>query len=717
MATAGIKNIKIEIDGDTSKLGKALDGITKHSKNIDDELRQVNRLLKLDPSNTVLLEQKQKLLAEQISTTKEKLQTLTTAQEQAKQQLTEGSIGEDEYRALERQIIDTTNALDKYEQQMRDLESSSAAAADDIEKASGAADDLDNSLSDTAEDAQQASDGIQGFGEAAKTASGKIKNISTAAAGAAAAAVALTESTREYREDIAKLSTNAQLAGIGIDDAKNALRDFVAITGESDSSVEALSNLLESGFTQSQLQTAVENLSGAVIKFPDTLKIESLSDSIEETLATGAATGQIAEMFERLGYNMDEFNAGLQEAKANGTETNFMMQQLASTGLAEVNEAYRENNESLIEGANATFDLNDRTAQLANEMEPLVTTMKSLAVDALGGVVSILSGLDENTLKFIGTLVLLVAGLAPVLSVIGNISIGINAIIPVMSSVMAFCTGTAGPAIATFIGGIISTIGLVPIAIGAVIAIVVYLWNTSEEFRVAVGQIWADITSSFQLFDEFMQNIFQVDWTESFGAFGEILNSFFANVENIYNAMKSIFSGLIDFIKGIFTGDWQLAWSGVVSIFDGIFAGIEAIAKAPLNGIIGLVNALINGINFMIGKVNSISIDIPDWLGGGHIGFSLGYLSKIPYLAHGGVLSDGDAIFAENGPEYLHMEGGRAIVTPLSSTSRMSNVDQDKPIVINLNLKTELEGKQVGYTLAKYVTTEQGFNARKVFSK
>ena len=100
-----IKGITVEIGGDTTGLEKALKGVNATIKSTQSELRDVNKLLKLDPSNTELLTQKQKLLKDAISSTKEKLDTLKTAQEQAKAQMENGDLGRDKYDALQREII------------------------------------------------------------------------------------------------------------------------------------------------------------------------------------------------------------------------------------------------------------------------------------------------------------------------------------------------------------------------------------------------------------------------------------------------------------------------------------------------------------------------------------------------------------------------------------------------------------------------------------
>ena len=102
-----IKGITVEIGGDTTKLSKALEGVNKTIKNTQTQLKDVEKLLKLDPTNTELLSQKQRLLADSITTTKDKLATLKTAAEQANQALANGEISQEQYDALQREIVET----------------------------------------------------------------------------------------------------------------------------------------------------------------------------------------------------------------------------------------------------------------------------------------------------------------------------------------------------------------------------------------------------------------------------------------------------------------------------------------------------------------------------------------------------------------------------------------------------------------------------------
>ncbi len=106
-----IKGITVEIGGDTTKLSKALEGVNKNIRTTQTQLKDVEKLLKLDPSNTELLSQKHKLLADAATSTKEKLDTLKTAAEQANTPLANGDIMQEQYDALQREIIETENEL------------------------------------------------------------------------------------------------------------------------------------------------------------------------------------------------------------------------------------------------------------------------------------------------------------------------------------------------------------------------------------------------------------------------------------------------------------------------------------------------------------------------------------------------------------------------------------------------------------------------------
>ena len=132
---AKIKGITIEIAGNTAPLNKALEDVNKKSRSLQSELRQVERLLKMDPGNTELLAQKQKLLAEAVQNSKEKLDRLKTAQQQVNEQFAKGEISEEQYRAFQREVAKAEQELKGFERQLNETAKATDTWKDKLDKA------------------------------------------------------------------------------------------------------------------------------------------------------------------------------------------------------------------------------------------------------------------------------------------------------------------------------------------------------------------------------------------------------------------------------------------------------------------------------------------------------------------------------------------------------------------------------------------------------
>lgn len=636
-----IKGITVVLGGDTTGLNKALSGTNKEIKNTQAQLKDVERLLKLDPTNTTLLEQKQRLLADAVGETKSKLDTLKTAEKQVQEQFKKGEVSQQQYDALQREIVATEQALQRLEAQANDSTTA-------VERIGDAA----QSVKSGAANVQQA-----------------FAPVTAAVTGLATAAVATIPATQELRSDLSKLDANAREAGVGIDAAREAYRLFAVQSGETDSAIEATSNLLQAGFTESNLQKAVEGLAGAAQRFPDTLKVESLADSLQETLATGEATGAFGELLDRLGVGAENFSTALGECSSAAEQQNLVLTTLTKTGLIESYNAWAKNNEEMLANQEANLALQESTAALAEQILPFATT----AIQKVTELINWFMSLDSQTQTLIVTALALLAAISPLAGVITGISTVVGTATTAWTTVsgaIALYTGaaTTGTAASTALAGAITFLtGPIGVLTVAIIAFVALIATKGDEIQAILQKV-----------DDFLQGIFLTDWTKIFGpGLGDALNAFFANVKNIWNAVKQIFDGVIDFIRGVFTGDWERAWNGVKSIFSGIFNGLTAIAKAPINGIIGLLNGAIGGINGLIGGLNKISFSLPSWVpgvGGKSFGINIPYMGKIPYLAKGGILSQGSAIVGEAGPELLTMMGSRAMVQPLASQQKTTNV-------------------------------------------
>lgn len=244
-------------------------------------------------------------------------------------------------------------------------------------------------------------------------------------------------------------------------------------------------------------------------------------------------------------------------------------------------------------------------------------------------------------------------------------------------------------------------------------------WQSAGEW---FSGIWESITSAFSKFDDWLQNIFNMDFSKSFGSLGDIMNAYVANVKNIFGDIKNIFGGLIDFITGIFSGDWEKAWNGIIDTFSGIFSLLADVAKAPLNLVIGFINGLItgvqSGINAIVRSVNKLSFKVPNWvpgIGGEDFGFHLpeADFSKIPYLAQGGYVKPNTpqlAMIGDNrhqgevvAPEDKLLDMAQKAAAMASSAELLAEaisiLKQILKVLETLNLDIQLDGK----SLKKYV--------------
>jgi len=216
MAASTIKGLTIEINGDTTSLDKSLTNVNKTSRDLQSELRQVDKLLKLDPKNTELLTQKQKLLADAVENAKNKLNTLKTAAEQASKQLANGDIGEDQYRALQREVIKAEQNLQSLESQSKETANAQQNAGNEAEEAGEDIKKAGNRAKEAGDDAEKSKDGWNKLGDGVKGA-GKLAAEAAVAIAAAAAAgatsiVAMTTKAGAAADDINTLATQTGLS-------------------------------------------------------------------------------------------------------------------------------------------------------------------------------------------------------------------------------------------------------------------------------------------------------------------------------------------------------------------------------------------------------------------------------------------------------------------------------------------------------------------------
>ena len=694
---AKTKGIIVELGGDASGLNKAISSVSKEARDTQSELKKIERLLKMDPGNTTLLKQKQELLNESISKTEDVITALKDAKERADADMANGTeINEKAYRELERQIEaneitlkNTRKEADKVADALNGIDS------DEIRDVARAADDAEEALEDAAKEAAD-------FGDVLKA-----NMISDAASGIVDSLRDVAEETKEYRKIMGSLEVSSEAAGYTADQTSEAYRRLYGVLADDQSAATTLANLQALELNQEDLLNLIDNVIGGWAKYGDSIPIDGLAEAVNETIRAGQVTGTFADIInwgakegETYGVKMREateaneewnasveaaetaedfFNLALQECATEAERVNLVMQAMADQGLTAMAEKWRENNQSMVENNEANANLQEQMGQLGETLEPIMTMLVALTASALGWF----NGLDEGAQKFILSTVLIIASIAPVVTAIGGISTAVSGITTVLPLIQTAFTAVFG-----FIAA-----NPVVLLIAAIVALVATIATKGDEIQGVLQRV-----------DDFLQGVFATDWTNIFGpVLGNVLNGFFANLQNVWNAVMQILNGVIDFIRGVFTGDWERAWNGVKQIFAGVFNGLLALAAAPINGIISLINAAIEGINWLIAGINKIP------------GVSIGNIGKIPMLADGGTVWSGSAIVGEAGPELLTVSGGKAVVQPLSpNTGKIEGLlgdissqlggGYDIPFVVQVTI----DGDAVGESAVQYLRRQDG---------
>ena len=263
--------------------------------------------------------------------------------------------------------------------------------------------------------------------------------------------------------------------------------------------------------------------------------------------------------------------------------------------------------------------------KIADKLKKIGQDIVNLFKDVTGFIGNVFSGdwgaALDNIINFVSHARILLADL---LDFVGYI---FGAII---DTIIEKC-GLAGTPVGDMLTGIKD---IVQGALGLISGI---LTGDLEKMKQSVIQMLTGVkTFVFGIWDWFKLGLTSLlDWLDgkTNGRFHEIIELAKTYVSDVIDGVKQIFGGFIDFLTGVFTLDWEKAWEGIKEIFRGIWNTIVGVLEAA-------VNLIIKGINWLISKLNSLQIKIPDWLGGGSFGFNIRPIAElqIPRLAKGAII-------------------------------------------------------------------------------
>jgi hypothetical protein len=592
--------------------------------------------------------------------------------------------------------------------------------------------------------------------------------VGGAAAGVGALS-SVAENTREYRTEMGKLDTAFTTNKFTAADAKQTYSDLYAVVGDSGQATEAANHLSLLCDSTKDLQSWTEICTGVYGQFGDSLPIEGLTEAANETAKVGQVTGPLADALNWMGVSEDEFNEKLAKCSSEQERQQLITSTLTSL-YSDASAQYKKTNGDVMESNRAHQQLSDTMAQIGAVAEPVLNSLIGLGgklleqlsplIESVANnlapvliniceevapiIVSMLEQimpLIEELLPFIAQLIEQLAPLIiqiveqlfpPLMQIIQDLLPYfmqiIQAIMPLFSTLVELLMPVievfiqlAGvllngllaaltPIIedlATFLNDLLTP--LIPIISELCDTIIGILQPVLEQLSPVISLVFDALRPVLDLLGEMLETLIPalvpaIEWLAQI--FSEVLGGAIKGVKKILEPLSGIFNGIVDFVKGVFSGNWEQAWNGVVNIFKNVFNLIPAFVENVINGIIWIINKLLEGVNWatsMIGwEINPIpEVTLPRFRAG---------IDYVPHDKFAAYLDAGEAVLtAQEAEEYRQSKReGRGSVFENDSTNIVNNISINIPsVAINNDMDIDSFVDDMSNRLADEVTRRQ----------
>ena len=608
--------LKIGLEGE-KEFKKALADINQSFKVLGSEMKVVQSQFDKNDDSVEALTARNQVLGKEIDVQKKKIETLRKALENAST-----SFGENDRRTQQWQIQlnNAQAALNNMERELDQNQRAIDSMGDEMRDAAQQTDKFGDEIDDAADKTDKASGKLEKVGSVLKglavTAGAAVAAAGAALAGLTKSFLDLAESTREYREDQAKLDAAFTTAGFTAEQAGEAYTGFYAILGEEDRSVEAVNHLAKLCSTEEELAQWTDIAAGVWATFGDSLPIEGLTEAANETAKTGQLTGVLADALNWAGVNEEAFQSALdgcsseQERAALITDTlNGLYQEAA--------ENYKTLNGDVMEAQRAQALLTDAYAQLGAIAEPIMTTLKTMAADVLTAMIPFVSLMGEGLQGVLngtaGAAETFAEGISGLVSVLVE---KLSTIVPVIGEAILASLPVLLEAgvniIATLVTGIVNALPqLAAAALSIVLQLVTSLTELAPQLLQAAMQVVATLASGIasalpQLAPTIVQMVVQICQTLIAnlplildaalqlvtGLAQGILNALPVLIAALPEIINGIVTFLLDAIPQIIETGIQLLTSLVAALPDIITAIVAAIPQI----IEGIITAVLNSI-------------------------------------------------------------------------------------------------------------------------
>ena len=619
MASTKVRGITIELGADTSGLSKALKGVNTEIRNTQKDLKDVERLLKMDPGNTELLAQKQKLLSDRVEETKTKLDALKKAQESIDMSTEDG---QRQYDALSREIIACENDLKEAESAARSFN----ATAEKISVSAGKMADK--------------------FGTMAQ----KTRGLSLAATGLI---TGLAGMAVKAASDADELTTLAKQTGLTTDEIQKMKYAAEGIDVDTDTIIGGMKKMKKSleknKDTFKKMGVEVKTWNGEYRNTSDIFfdTVQALSKIPNETERDIVAMELFGKSADELAGIIDDGGAALRALGQEAENLGVIIPEEELEKASEINDSI----EKLKAQGSAT--LMEVGGQIAEMILPYLPQIQ----EWIESILQKIREIDPETIKIVGAIAAITAVLSPVLSVLSGIASVVSAIAKIapgvasavssaISGISSFLTADIGATLAA--GGTSAGIMFASALVASITSFLAgaelgkklgaYLFPDDQELY----ESYSGIEGTFSMIKDLgiaLKDFFVMTWEDGVQRYKTVLD-----------IAKAAFEGLI---TGLII-KWTNGWNTMKDSFLLAIYTIRDVFKSIIDGIISGINEVSNGIKTITG---------------GRINFG-----TIKPMAEGGVLTSGSAIVGEAGPEFVQVSNGQAMVQPLTNHNDLAGL-------------------------------------------
>lgn len=619
---------KISIKGE-SEFNQSISKINQNLKEYGSELKAVSSEFDAQADSMESLTAKNKVLKKQYDEQSDKLKLLSDqikkqtdyleAQAKEIQQLT-NEYGENssQVQKAEKAYANTESTISKLKTAFNETTAYANKLSSEISDNDAKLDELSKGAGEASTQIEKIGDSSQKTGEKLNKTKSEIEDfkesfnlheaaeqVSEFASGMVESIKGAIEESKEYLKIMGSLEVSSSHLNYTTGETKQTYKQLIGVLGDTQSAATTTANLQAIGLEQSQLTQITKGAIGAWTRYGDSIPIDGLAESINETIKTGTVTGNFADMLNWAGTSEDEFNEKLEQCSDNSERAQLVLDEMANQGLMKSADAWNENNKALVESNKAQDDYNEAMADFSKAVMPVFTEFTK----ALTTIIQIFSELPEPAQQMIAIFI----GIIAVLTTIA----------PLILAVGTACGWSAG-GVAALMTAAAPVIAIIVAIIAAIMAIILVIQNWDEVLNF-LTETWESVCNKVsELWEGFKKS-----WTDGFNNVKQKINDFFQNLgenfanglNNFQNWISNMLSAIVNWAKDFASKGKNAAVNLVKNIANEIKSlpgqflqwGLDMMsnfASGIWKGFTGWVKGKISGVTNFIKK--NLHFSVPD---------------------------------------------------------------------------------------------------------